>query len=123
MQNVLVNFKFLYMHLDKFNNPNIALLFIMAQLTQVVIVEFINIANLMYIDDMMELVANFVALSIINDFDEFVFKVFARTEIAKLLNDDDKQNQLKFERWTKDKQAKKWISTAQDPPPKDSNKP
>ena len=73
MQNVLVNFKFLYMHLDKFNSPNIALLFIIAQITQVVIVELFNIFNLMSMNGMKELVANFVALSIINDFDEFVF--------------------------------------------------
>jgi hypothetical protein len=73
MENVLVNFKFLYMHPEKFNNPKTALLFIIAQITQVVIVELFNILNLMGIDGMMELVANFVALSIINDFDEFVF--------------------------------------------------
>ena len=73
MQNVLVNFKFLYMYLDKFNSPNIALLFIIAQITQVVIVELFNILNLMSMNGMKELVANFVALSIINDFDEFVF--------------------------------------------------
>jgi hypothetical protein len=48
-------------------------LFILAQITQVVVVELINILNLMGIDGMMELVANFVALSILNDFDEFVF--------------------------------------------------
>jgi|LakMenEpi03Aug12_release.lakeMendotaPanAssembly.Ray.scaffolds.fasta_scaffold533123_1 hypothetical protein len=73
MENVLVNFKFLYMHLEKFNNPKTALLFIIAQITQVVIVELFSILNLMGIDGMMELVANFVALSILNDFDEFVF--------------------------------------------------
>ena len=70
---MLVNFKFLYMYLDKFNSPNIALLFIIAQITQVVIVELFNILNLMSMNGMKELVANFVALSIINDFDEFVF--------------------------------------------------
>lgn len=68
-----MNFKFLYMHPEKFDNPLIALLFILAQITQVVVVELINILNLMGIDGMMELVANFVALSILNDFDEFVF--------------------------------------------------
>ena len=33
MQNVLVNFKFLYMHPEKFNNRTTALFFIIAQIT------------------------------------------------------------------------------------------
>ena len=71
--NVLVNFKFLYMHPEKFNHPITAFLFIIAQMTQVVIVELFNILNLLGINGMMDLVSNFIALSIINDFDEFVF--------------------------------------------------
>ena len=42
-------------------------------MTQVVIVELFNILNLLGINGMMDLVSNFIALSIINDFDEFVF--------------------------------------------------
>ena len=37
-----------------------------------------------------ELVANFVALSVINDFDEIIFNAFTATDVAELLNGDGK---------------------------------
>lgn len=101
----MINFKYLVYHTHNFENPWWCCFFLIAQTCQVIFVEIINVLNILQIDTIKDIVSNFVALSIINDFDEFLYKMYATSNLASKFAGKT----LPFENFRKNKTLFSWV--------------
>lgn len=69
--------KFASDHADMFPHPILSWLFPLFQLIAVIFVELVNMWNLTYIGDIMDLVINYVALGAIFEFDENFYTMYS----------------------------------------------
>jgi sugar phosphate isomerase/epimerase len=76
-------------HEQFFRSPVIAFLCGMVQATMVIAVEIANILVLLAAPDVIEVILNFIAIAIIAEFDDFIFKnIRDENKLKKILNDD-----------------------------------
>lgn len=85
IETALKSMKFVALNIDEFEKPKWAFLCSILQLTTVLVVEIANIWNLAQLDDILDLILNYIALSVISQFDSQFLEPFKMSEMQSFI--------------------------------------
>ena len=80
--------KYVVNHMWKFKNPTRAYLNGFFQATIVIVVTFLNYYLILASETVVDVILNFIALEIITQFDDFIFHIHDKGEVAKVMIND-----------------------------------
>jgi len=83
--------KFVSVHGSYFEHPGLSWLFPFFQLIAVIFVELVNMQNLAFIGDIMDLVINYVALGAIFEFDENFYTMYSASNYTTFIDRSNEQ--------------------------------
>lgn len=75
----LKNMKYIVMHWNDFERPATAFLLGWMQAASTIFVEIINLINLPYLSNIKEIIADFIALAVISEFDEIMGGIYSQS--------------------------------------------